>query len=188
VIQATENILHDYVKEQKQEDLVVWPSRPVSTIGREGSSGHQRSAGACQDMGEKELTLSGGCAPALAIARLDNHKDLDIALQRMLSIWIPTRLHRSGNEEAVRAEMQGNLTASRANPQRHWRDMLMVVTPIRGSPPTGPASKWRSANGIASKPATSSPRSSVKWTATGDSRLARGDFHQGMLLSDAVKK
>jgi len=196
VIQATENILHDYVKEQKQEDLVVWAIKGLYQRLDEKVPGDIKDRlEHAKDMGEKELTA------LLADARqrlgnredLANHKDLDIALQRMLSHLDPYTTYIDPEmKKQFEQEMQGNLTGIGVQIRKDTgRDMLMVVTPIRGSP----AYRARPSNVEVSETEVGLKAGDVitKIVREVDSDGKTLDSPevistQGMLLSDAVKK
>ena len=196
VIQATENILHDYVKEQKQEDLVVWAIKGLyQRLDEKVPADIKDRLEHAKDMGEKELTA------LLADARqrlgnredLDNHKDLDIALQRMLSHLDPYTTYIDPEmKKQFEQEMQGNLTGIGVQIRKDTgRDMLMVVTPIRGSP----AYRARPSNVEVSETEVGLKAGDVitKIVREVDSDGKTLDSPevistQGMLLSDAVKK
>ena len=196
VIQATENILHDYVKEQKQEDLVVWAIKGLyQRLDEKVPADIKDRLEHAKDMGEKELTA------LLADARqrlgnredLDNHKDLDIALQRMLSHLDPYTTYIDPEmKKQFEQEMQGNLTGIGVQIRKDTgRDMLMVVTPIRGSP----AYRARPSNVEVSETEVGLKAGDVitKIVREVDSDGKTLDTPevistQGMVLSDAVKK
>ena len=139
VIQATETIRESYVKEEKQEDLVAWAIRGLyQRLDEKIPPDIKKRLDDIKGMGEKELTS------LLADVRerfgnredLANHKDLDIALQRMLSHLDPYTTYIDPEmKKQFEQEMQGDLTGIGVQIRKDTgRDMLMVVTPIRGSP------------------------------------------------------
>jgi carboxyl-terminal processing protease len=148
-----------------------------------------------KDMGEKELTS------LLADVRerfgnredLANHKDLDIALQRMLSHLDPYTTYIDPEmKKQFEQEMQGDLTGIGVQIRKDTgRDMLMVVTPIRGSP----AYRARPTNMEVSESEVGLKAGDIitKIVREVDSEgkpLETPEIisTQGMVLSDAVKK
>lgn len=139
VIQATETIRDNYVKEQKQEDLVVWAVKGMyQRLEEKIPPDIRERLDQTKDLGEKELTaLLADVRERLGNREdLANHKDLDIALQRMLSHLDPyTTYIDPETKKQFEQEMSGNFPGIGVSIRKDTsRDMLLVVTPIRGSP------------------------------------------------------
>jgi C-terminal peptidase prc len=139
VIQATETIRDNYVKEEKQHDLVVWAIKGLyQRLDEKIPQDIRKGLDNAKDMGEKELTaLLADVREQLGNREdLANHKDLDIALQRMLSHLDPyTTYIDPETKKQFEQEMQGNFPGIGVQIRKDTaRDMLLVVTPIRGSP------------------------------------------------------
>jgi C-terminal peptidase prc len=196
VIQATETIRESYVKEVKQEDLVAWAIRGLyQRLDEKIPADIKERLEQIKEMSEKELT------GLLADVRerfgnredLANHKDLDVALQRMLSHLDPYTTYIDPEmKKQFEQEMQGDLTGIGVQIRKDTgRDMLMVVTPIRGSP----AYRARPANVEVSETEVGLKAGDVitKIVREVDSEgkvLNPPEVisTQGMVLSDAVKK
>jgi C-terminal peptidase prc len=139
VIQATETIRDNYVKEEKQEDLVVWAIKGLyQRLEEKIPTDIRERLDKAKDLGEKDLTaLLADVRERLGKREdLANHKDLDIALQRMLSHLDPyTTYIDPETKKQFEVDMQGNFPGIGVSIRKDAsRDMLMVVTPIRGSP------------------------------------------------------
>jgi C-terminal peptidase prc len=139
VIQATETIRDNYVKEEKQEELVVWAIKGIyQRLEEKIPADIRERLDHVKDLGEKELTaLLADVRERLGNREdLDNHKDLDIALQRMLSHLDPyTTYIDPETKKQFEVDMQGNFPGIGVSIRKDaGRDMLLVVTPIRGSP------------------------------------------------------
>src|SRR6266849_3961314 len=139
VIQATETIRDNYVKEEKQHDLVVWAIKGLyQRLDEKIPQDIRKRLDNAKEMGEKELTaLLADVREQLGNREdLANHKDLDIALQRMLSHLDPyTTYIDPETKKQFEQEMQGNFPGIGVQIRKDTaRDMLLVVTPIRGSP------------------------------------------------------
>jgi C-terminal peptidase prc len=139
VIQATETIRESYVKEIKQEDLVVWAIRGLyQRLDEKIPPDIKQRLDKAKEMSERDLTgLLADVRERLGSREdLSNHKDLDVALQRMLSHLDPYTTYIDPEmKKQFEQEMQGDLTGIGVQIRKDTgRDMLMVVTPIRGSP------------------------------------------------------
>jgi C-terminal peptidase prc len=139
VIQATETIRDNYVKEEKQEDLVAWAIKGIyQRLEEKIPTDIRERLDHVKDLGEKELTaLLADVRERLGNREdLANHKDLDIALQRMLSHLDPyTTYIDPETKKQFEQEMHGNFHGIGVSIRKDAaRDMLLVVTPLRGSP------------------------------------------------------
>jgi C-terminal peptidase prc len=141
MMKAINQIKENYVKEVQQGDLVAWAVRGLyRRLEEKMPQDLQDRLGKVRDLSETELI------DLLADARehlgkredLDNHKDIDIALQRMMdqhhldpySTYIDPE-----TSKRVDTEIQGQFTGIGIQIRKDAaRDMLQVVTPIKGSP------------------------------------------------------
>jgi C-terminal peptidase prc len=141
VMKAIDQIKDNYVKEVQQGDLVAWAVRGLyRRLEEKVPQDIQDRLGKVRDLSEKELI------ELLADARehlgkredLDSHHDIDIALQRMMdqhhldpySTYIDPE-----TSKRVDQDIQGQFTGIGIQIRKDAaRDMLQVVTPIKGSP------------------------------------------------------
>ncbi|HEV3116739.1 MAG TPA: S41 family peptidase [Gemmataceae bacterium] len=139
VIQSTQIIQREYVKELTQADLVGWAIRGLyRQLEVKVPSEIQVTLDSIKGLGEPELTS------LLADARqklgrredLANHKDIDISLQRMLAhldpyttYYDPETLLRFRQE--TDAQFSGIGVSIREN---RTKGALEVITPLKGSP------------------------------------------------------
>jgi C-terminal peptidase prc len=141
IMKAIDQIKENYVKEVQQGDMVAWAIRGLyRRLEEKIPENLQDRLAKVRDLSEAELT------DLLADARehlgkredLDNHHDIDMALQRMMdqhhldpySTYIdPESIKR------VEGDIQGKFTGIGIQIRKDAaRDMLQVVTPIKGSP------------------------------------------------------
>jgi C-terminal peptidase prc len=141
LMKAIDQIKENYVKEVQQGDMVAWAIRGLyRRLEEKIPQDIQDRLEKVRDLSEQELT------DLLADARehlgkredLDNHHDVDLALQRMMdqrhldpySTYIdPESIKR------VEGDIQGKFTGIGIQIRKDAaRDMLQVVTPIKGSP------------------------------------------------------
>jgi carboxyl-terminal processing protease len=139
VIEVAGRITAKYVKKVTQGDLVNWAIRGLYRKADEKIPPDIRERLArVQKLDETELT------ELLADARerlgkredLSNHKDIDVTLQRMMSHLDPYTTYWD-SEMVARADqdIQGQFTGIGVQIRKDSaRDMLQVVTPIKGSP------------------------------------------------------
>jgi len=139
VIQSTQIIQKEYVKEVHQSDLVDWAIRGLyRQVDEKVPTDIRNSLDNLKSMSEPEMTA------LLAEAReklgqredLANHKDIDISLQRMLAhldpyttYYDPETLARFRQD--TNAEFSGIGVQIREN---RSKGALEVVTPLKGSP------------------------------------------------------
>jgi C-terminal peptidase prc len=138
VIQATQQVRDNYVKEVNQGDLVEGAIRGLYRRAEEPIPADlkERIEGA-RTLNEEELTA------LLADARerlgkredLANHKDLDISLQRMLTKLDPYTTYIDSEMLArFKQDTDGQFTGIGIQINTPARDVLQVVTPLKGSP------------------------------------------------------
>lgn len=139
VIQSTQIIRDSYVKEVNQGDMVAWAIRGLyRQIDEKIPADIRERLNTVRDMGEAELTA------LLAEVRerlgqredLDNHKDIDHALQRMLTHLDPYTTYIDPETIArftteTTGEFKGIGIQIREN---RAKGLLQVVTPLKGSP------------------------------------------------------
>jgi carboxyl-terminal processing protease len=139
VIEASQMIKEGYVKEVKQSDLIVWAIKGLyrrieEKIPEDVDAKLKKAKG----MNEEELTklLSEVRLKLGKREDLDKHKDLDIALQRMLVNLDPyTTYIDQETSERFLSQVQGNFKGIGIQIRKdNASDMLVVVTPIKGSP------------------------------------------------------
>ncbi|MCS6851634.1 MAG: S41 family peptidase [Gemmataceae bacterium] len=140
VMQAINLVREGYVKELNQGEMVDWAIRGLLRRLEERKllSEFADRLKLAKSMSERELTL------LLADVRerlgkredLDKNKDVDISLQQMLSHLDPYTNYIDPETLAqVRREMMGRFTGIGIQIRKDLtRDMLMVVSPIKGSP------------------------------------------------------
>ncbi len=139
VIQASELIQKEYVKEVNQGDLVAAAIRGL--FQRADEKVPKEIKGRLEkikDLQEPELTaLLADVRERLGNREdLANHKDIDYALQRMMTPLDPYTTYIDPEQLAqFKRETAGNFTGIGVQIRADSaRDMLVVVTPIRGSP------------------------------------------------------
>ena len=139
VVQSTQIIRENYVKEVKQGDLVAWAIRGLyRQIDEKVPADVRSSLDKVNELTEAELTaLLADTREKLGQREdLDSHKDIDISLQRMLAhldpyttYYDPETLARFRQE--TNAEFRGIGVQIREN---RTKGGLEVVTPLKGSP------------------------------------------------------
>ncbi len=139
VIQATQIIREGYVKEVKQGEMVANAIRgPYRSIDEKIPTDIRERLDKAKSMTEQELTtfLTDIRERLGQREDLDSHKDLDHALQRMLSPLDPYTTYI--DPEMVlkfQQETQGRFAGIGIQiNNNNSREMLQVITPIRGSP------------------------------------------------------
>jgi C-terminal peptidase prc len=139
VVQATQILETEYVKNINQGELVAWAVRGLyNSIEEKIPQDIKDRLEKAKELREGELTI------LLADVRqrlgtredLDNHHDLDYALQRMLRHLDPYTTYIDPETLArFRTETQGQFTGIGIQIRKDTaRDMLMVVSPIKDSP------------------------------------------------------
>lgn len=139
VIEATQLMKENYVKDLKQPDLVAWAVKGLyRRIDEKVPTDLDTKLKAVKEMNEEELTQ------LLADARLrlgkredlDKAKDLHYTLQRMLSNLDPyTTYIDPETKDAMARDINGNFTGIGVQIRKdNVSDMLLVVTPIKNSP------------------------------------------------------
>jgi C-terminal peptidase prc len=139
VIDATVIIKDGHVKETNQGEMVAWAIKGLyRRIDEKVPTEIEAKLKKVKDMSEEELTV------LLAEVRqklgkredLDNHKDLDITLQRMLSHLDPYTTYIDPETlENFKKDVQGNFTGIGIQIRKDGiTDYLLVVTPIKNSP------------------------------------------------------
>jgi C-terminal peptidase prc len=140
IIDATEKIQKEYVKDLKQEDLVVWAIKGLyRRIEEKPPADIKERMDQAKDMGEKELTaLLADVRQRLGKREdLDSHKDLDIALVEMLHNHTDpyTTYIDAESKRQFEQDMTGRLFGIGVQIRKDSAtDMLLVVTPIKDSP------------------------------------------------------
>jgi C-terminal peptidase prc len=139
VIQATQVIRDNYVKEESQGDLVAWAVRGLyRSIDERVPADIRGRLDKTHDLSEPELTaLLADVREGLGKREdLDNHKDIDISLQRMMAHLDPyttyidpemlSRFNQdtTGNFRGIGIQIRENRT----------QGALQVVTPLKDSP------------------------------------------------------
>ena len=139
VVKATTLLVKEYVKELKQPELVANAIKGLYSRLEEKLPPEllKRVEGA-KDLSSQDLTA------LLADTRqnlgkredLDKNKDIDISLQRMMAKLDPyTTYIDAETKAAFDKDVQGNFTGIGVQIRRDSvTDMLLVVTPIKGSP------------------------------------------------------
>jgi C-terminal peptidase prc len=139
IIEASQIIKENYVKEVSQGDLIGWGLKGLyRRIDEKAPAEVEAKLKKVKGLSEEELTQ------LLAEARqklgkredLDKHKDLDITLQRMLAQLDPyTTYYDPEAVEKFKIDVQGNFTGIGIQIRKdNVTDMLLVVTPIKNSP------------------------------------------------------
>ncbi|MEI6323880.1 MAG: S41 family peptidase [Gemmataceae bacterium] len=139
VIKATRIIRDNYVKAIKQPDMVKWAinglyKRIEETVPPQIEEKLKDLSAANE---EKLTQLLVEARVALGKREdLEKHKDIDITLQRMMSNLDPyTNYIDAETKAAFDKEVQGNFTGIGVQIRKDSAtDMLLVVTPIKGSP------------------------------------------------------
>jgi carboxyl-terminal processing protease len=139
VMEACQLIKESYVKEVNQGDLINWAVRGLyKSIGEKVPQDVQDRLAKAKQMKDAELTsLLADVREKLGKREdLDNHKDVDIALQRMMSHLDPyTTYIDPETMSKAEIDIQGQFTGVGIQIRKDTsRDMLQVVTPIRNSP------------------------------------------------------
>jgi C-terminal peptidase prc len=139
VLEATQIIKEGYVKDVSQGDMVGWALRGLYRRADEKVPAEieERLKGV-KELRETELqTLLTDARLALGRREdLDKHKDIDIALQRMLSHLDPYTTYVDPEQlERFKQEIRSKFTGIGVQIRKDaGSDMLLVVTPIKGSP------------------------------------------------------
>jgi C-terminal peptidase prc len=139
VIEVSDRVKSKYVKEVNQGNLVAWAVRGLyRRVDEKIPADIQERLTKAPKMDENELTeLLVDVRESLGKREdLDNHKDVDIALQRMMSHLDPyTTYIDPETVTRVEGDISGNFTGIGIQIRKDAaRDMLQVVTPIKGSP------------------------------------------------------
>jgi carboxyl-terminal processing protease len=139
VIQATQVIRENYVKDIKQGDLVAWAIRGLYRQLEEKVPAEIRERlDSLKEMSEADLTaLLADVRERLGEREdLANHKDLDISLQRMLAHLDPYTTYFDPETVArFDQETRGNFRGIGIQIQENRaKGALEVVTPLKGSP------------------------------------------------------
>jgi C-terminal peptidase prc len=139
VVHATELITSEYVKDVVQGELIAWGIRGLyQRIEEKIPPELKERLDKAKDLDEKELTqlLTDARANLGRRDDLDNHKDLDFTLQRMLTHLDPYTTYIDPEALArFRQETSGNFYGVGISIRKETnRDMLYVVTPLMGSP------------------------------------------------------
>lgn len=139
VIKATRVIRDNYVKAIKQPEMIKWaitglfkqieekvPTKIEEQLNNLGAADEEKLT---QLLVEARLGLG-------KREDLEKHKDIDITLQRMMSNLDPyTNYIDPETKAAFDKEVQGNFTGIGVQIRKDSAtDMLLVVTPIKGSP------------------------------------------------------
>jgi C-terminal peptidase prc len=139
VIEVTDRIKSKYVKDVNQGELVAWAVRGLyRRVDEKIPQEIQDKLAKARKLNETELTeLLTDVREGLGKREdLAEHKDIDIALQRMMSHLDPYTTYFD-KETVTRTEqdIQGQFTGIGIQIRKDAaRDMLQVVTPIKGSP------------------------------------------------------
>lgn len=139
VMDAVHNIRQNYVKEVNEGELVGWAIR-----GLYRRLDEKLPADLSERLGKVKELKKSQLQDLLADAReklgkredLDGHKDIDIALQRMLNNLDPysTYIDRE-TLKRFEQDTQGQFTGIGIQIRKDFNtDMIVVVTPIKGSP------------------------------------------------------
>lgn len=139
VVKAAGLLVKDYVKELKQPELVANAIKGLySRLEEKLPPEMLKRVESAKDLSAQDLTT------LLADTRqnlgkredLEKHKDADISLQRMMAKLDPyTTYIDAETKAAFDKDVQGNFTGIGVQIRRDSvTDMLLVVTPIKGSP------------------------------------------------------
>jgi carboxyl-terminal processing protease len=139
IIQSTQIIREGYVKEVNQGDMVAWAIRGLyRQIDEKLPAEVRERLDKIRDLSEAELTaLLADIRERLGQREdLDNHKDIDFALQRMLAHLDPYTTYIDPETIArftteTTGEFKGIGISIREN---RLKGMLQVVTPLKDSP------------------------------------------------------
>jgi C-terminal peptidase prc len=139
VMEASDMIKENYVKEENQGEMVGWAIRGLyRRIDEKVPASVEARLKGVKELGEDELKeLLVSARTALGKREdLDKHKDIDIALQRMLSHLDPYTTYidpeqKQRFETDIRQFFTGIGIQIRKDAAS---DQLLVVTPIKGSP------------------------------------------------------
>jgi carboxyl-terminal processing protease len=139
VIQSTQIIKENYVKEVNPGDMVAWAIRGLyRQIDEKMPDDIRERLGKIRKFSEEEMTsLLADVRERLGQREdLDNHKDIDYALQRMLAHLDPYTTYIDPETIArftteTTGEFRGIGISIREN---RTKGMLEVVTPLKGSP------------------------------------------------------
>jgi carboxyl-terminal processing protease len=139
VWEATDLIKDNYVKEESQGDMVGWAIRGLyRRIDEKIPAEIETSLKGVKDQGEDDLKkLLVSARVALGQREdLDKHKDIDIALQRMLSHLDPYTTYVDKEQlDRFNQDIQQSFTGIGIQIRKDSAtDQLLVVTPIKGSP------------------------------------------------------
>lgn len=139
VIQASQQVREEYVKEINQGEMISWAIRGLyRRIDEKVPKEIDERLGKIKQMKEEELTqLLADVRERLGNREdLDKHKDIDFALQSMLGKLDPyTTYIDPETVDRFRQETDANFTGIGVQIRKDTgRDMLTVVTPIKGSP------------------------------------------------------
>jgi C-terminal peptidase prc len=139
IIEVTEAIKENYVKEETQGELVGWAVRGLyRRLDEKIPTDIADRLNNVKGMSEAQLTeLLTDVRESLGKREdLDNHKDVDISLQRMMSHLDPYTTYIDPETVGkVDGEITGTFTGIGIQIRKDAaRDMLQVVTPIKGSP------------------------------------------------------
>jgi C-terminal peptidase prc len=139
VINVTELMKENYVKEINQGDLVAWAIRGLyRRLDEKVPEGVEEQLKGVKRMREGDLTaLLAEARQALGKREdLDKHKDVDVALQRMLSHLDPYTTYIDPDTKAkFDQEINQSFTGIGIQIRKDAAtDQLLVVTPIKGSP------------------------------------------------------
>lgn len=139
IMQAAQAIREDYIKDLNQGELVNWAIRGVyQRLDEEMPTDIKERVEKAKDLSESELTqLLADVRQRLGSREdLDNHKDIDFALQRMLGHLDPyTSYIDPETKKQFERDTRGRFTGIGIQIRKDAsRDMLLVVTPIKDSP------------------------------------------------------
>jgi C-terminal peptidase prc len=139
VLDAARQVSDAYVKEVNQGEMVAWAVRGLyEQLGEKVPAAVEERLARAKDLPRLELK------ELLVDARehlgkgedLDNHKDIDLSLQRMLGHLDPyTTYVDPETKQRTEPDRQGTFTGIGIQIRKDAeRDMLQVVTPIKDSP------------------------------------------------------
>jgi C-terminal peptidase prc len=139
VLEATDVIKEDYVRDVNQGQMVIWAIRELYNYVEEKVpekiAAKLKTARAMREVAL--LTLLAEARQALGKREdLDNHKDLNVTLQRMLHRLDPhTTYIDPETKKKFDDDIAGNFTGIGIQIRKDLHtDQLLVVTPIKGSP------------------------------------------------------
>jgi C-terminal peptidase prc len=139
IIQASQLLQREYVKKVNQGELIASAIKGLYTRVDEKIPGAiSKRLEQAKDMPEADLTKLVADARQMLGKRedLENHKDLDFALQHMMAPLDPYTTYIDPETLGqFQRETQGNFAGIGVQIRNEVaRDMLIVVTPIKGSP------------------------------------------------------